>query len=543
MGRSHLICMIARKIVPLHLLILLYMKRLFLVFAVTLCVLTACNSNRDRLIEINGYLNDNRLDTAQICLNMVSPNDLSEYDRALYNLITVKLDHLSYNPVPSDAIIRTCIDVFTRSDDKERLAESLYYQAVTNYEEGHVPQAFTAMKKAEAVAQDIDDLNIRHKIFESLTDWNMTEHQYQLAMTYGKRNLTLATLANNNNWIAYALVFISQIYSGMGKRDSASHYLDKCVAYIEDVPDSQRVDFYNYIAALTLKTDLSAAHTYAMMGNDIRPNSLSYITLAKIRCREGVDNAIIDSLCDKANELASNPGERKYVLQQTMRLYEEQKRFDKATFASMAYCGVLDAEAKMREEHDVRNVQAAYDYDMKELSIKRNTKYYIIAAIIMVLATVLLILYDRHCVNKQIKANKQRKLLIKEYQQSIEELEKQNKDLDNKITYLTNRIAHFHEEQPKILQDGRKLYDHIMDGGATEKWEDEDYFCFIEYYRIIDFNFVTHLEEDYNNLSNRNMMFMILFHMNKNDEEVAKIMRVSEDSIRMTKKRLRQKRE
>jgi hypothetical protein len=126
----------------------------------------------------------------------------------------------------------------------------------------------------------------------------MTEHQYQLAMTYGKRNLALATLANNNNWIAYALVFLSQIYSGIGKRDSASHYLDKCVTYIEDVPDSQRVDFYNYIAALTLKTDLSAAHTYAMKGNDIRPNSLSYITLAKIRCREGVDNAIIDSLCD-----------------------------------------------------------------------------------------------------------------------------------------------------------------------------------------------------------------------------------------------------
>ena len=70
---------------------------------------------------------------------------------------------------------------------------------------------------------------------------------------------------------------------------------------------------------------------------------------------------------------------------------------------------------------------------------------------------------------------------------------------------------------------------------------DEDFLCFIEYYRIIDFNFVTHLEEDYNNLSNRNMMFMILFHMNKNDEEVAKIMGVSEDSLRMTKTRLRRK--
>ena len=327
----------------------------------------------------------------------------------------------------------------------------------------------------------------------------------------------------------------------MGKRDSASHYLDKCVTYIEDVPDSQRVDFYNYIAALTMKTDLSAAHAYAMKGNDIRPNSLSYITLAKIRCREGVDNAIIDSLCDKANKLASNTSERKYVLQQTMRLYEEQKRYDKAVEASTAYLGVLNAEEKMREEHDVRNVQAAYDYDMKELSIKRNTKYYIIAAIIMVLATVLLILYDRYWVYQQNKKNKERKLLIKEYQQTIEEFETKQKDIDNRIKYLTNLFDNFQEEHPKILQEGSKLYNHIMDGETTENWEDEDFLCFIEYYRMIDFHFVFHLEEDYNNLSTRNMMFMILFHMNKNDEEVAKIMGVSEDSLRMTKTRLRRK--
>jgi tetratricopeptide (TPR) repeat protein len=311
------------------------MKRLFLIFVVTLCVLTACNSNRDRLIEINGYLNENRLDTAQLCLNMVSPDDLSEYDKALYDLITVKLNHLSYKPVPSDTLIRSCIDVFTRMDDKERLAESMYYQAVTDYEKGHVPQAFTAMKKAETIAEGIDDLTIRHKIIESLTDWNMTEHQYQLAMSYGRRNLELSTMANNNNWIAYALVFISQIHTGMGQSDSARHYLDKCIPYMEDVPDSQRVDFYNYIAILTMKTDLPTAHSYAMKGNAIRPNSLGYVTLAQIRYQEGASNAVIDSLCDKAYELASNQDERTFVLEQVIGLYEKQKRYDKAARARL----------------------------------------------------------------------------------------------------------------------------------------------------------------------------------------------------------------
>ena len=540
MGRSHLICMFARKNVPLHLLILLYMKRLFLIFAVTLCVLTACNTNRDRLIEINGYLNDNRLDTAQLCLNMVSPNDLSEKDKALYDLLTVKLDHLSYNPAPSDTLIRSCIDVFTRLDDKERLAESLYYQAVADYEDGRVAQAFTAMKKAEAVADGIDDLTIRHKIMESLTDWNMSERQYQLAMTYGKRNLDLSTMANNNNWIAYALVFISQIYNGLGMRDSASLYLDKCLTYMKDVPDSQRVDFYNYIAAVSMKTDLPTAHAYAMKGNAIRPNSVGYVTLAQIRYQEGDSNAVIDSLCEKASELASNPGERIFVLQQVMKLYAKQERYDKALRASNAFMQAWDAEAKRRDEHNVFKLQAAYDYKIKKMREQQNTDLVTMILILLIVTIVFLILYFLYLHNKQVKRYEQSKLLLKEYQQKMEELE-EHKDLEKRILYVTDRIDNSEEEYTKMLHEGRKRYNQIMDGSTTENWEDEDFYNFIEFYRMKDMSFITHLEEDYDRLSTRNIMFMILFHMGKNDEEVANIMGLAEDSIRMAKTRLRRK--
>ena len=540
MGRSHLICMIARKIVPLHLLILLYMKRLFLIFAVTLCVLTACNTNRDRLIEINGYLNDNRLDTAQLCLNMVNPDGLSEKDKALYDLLTVKLNHLSYNPAPSDTLIRSCIDVFTRLDDKERLAESLYYQAVADYEDGRVAQAFTAMKKAEAVADGIDDLTIRHKIMESLTDWNMSERQYQLAMTYGKRNLDLSTMANNNNWIAYALVFISQIYNGLGMRDSASLYLDKCLTYMKDVPDSQRVDFYNYIAAVSMKTDLPTAHAYAMKGNAIRPNSVGYVTLAQIRYQEGDSNAVIDSLCEKASELASNPGERIFVLQQVMKLYAKQERYDKALRASNAFMQAWDAEAKRRDEHNVFKLQAAYDYKIKKMREQQNTDLVTMILILLIVTIVFLILYFLYLHNKQVKRYEQSKLLLKEYQQKMEELE-EHKDLEKRILYVTDRIDNSEEEYTKMLHEGRKRYNQIMDGSTTENWEDEDFYNFIEFYRMKDMSFITHLEEDYDRLSTRNIMFMILFHMGKNDEEVANIMGLAEDSIRMAKTRLRRK--
>ena len=516
------------------------MKRLFLIFAVTLCVLTACNSDRDRLIEINGYLNDNRLDTAQLCLNMVNPDGLSEKDKALYDLLTVKLNHLSYRTSPSDTLIRSCIDVFTRLDDKERLAESLYYQAVADYEDGRVQQAFTAMKKAEAVADGIDDLTIRHKIMESLTDWNMSERQYQLAMTYGKRNLDLSTMANNNNWIAYALVFISQIYNGLGMRDSASLYLDKCLTYMKDVPDSQRVDFYNYIAAVSMKTDLPTAHAYAMKGNAIRPNSVGYVTLAQIRYQEGDSNAVIDSLCEKASELASNPGERIFVLQQVMKLYAKQERYDKALRASNAFMQAWDAEAKRRDEHNVFKLQAAYDYKIKKMREQQNTDLVTMILILLIVTIVFLILYFLYLHNKQVKRYEQSKLLLKEYQQKMEELE-EHKDLEKRILYVTDRIDNSEEEYTKMLHEGRKRYNQIMDGSTTENWEDEDFYNFIEFYRMKDMSFITHLEEDYDRLSTRNIMFMILFHMGKNDEEVANIMGLAEDSIRMAKTRLRRK--
>lgn len=514
------------------------MKKTLLIFAVTLCALTACRSNRDRLMEINGFLNDNRLDTAQICLNMVNPSDLSNYDEALYNLVTVKLNYLSYRPLASDTLIRSCINVFTKFDDKERLAESLYYKAVTDYEEGHVPQAFTEMKKAEAVAENIDDLSIRHKIIESLTDWNMSEHQYQLAMTYGKQNLALSTMAGNNNWTAYAMVFISQIYAGMGKPDSANHYLDKCINYMKDVPDSQRVDFYNYVAALTMKIDLSKAYSYAMKGNAIRENSMSYATLAKIRYREG-DNNAVDSLCNKALRLANSPVERILVLQQTMRLYAKQKRYDQAYHTSMALIKARSIEAQQREEHNAHNVQASYDYERQSQQFQQKVFWAIFIIIILILISALIFLYHRYKMIKVRKEAIQNQLLLYIYREQNVNLNASNKDMQSTIKSLSREVSDFKKRNAKIFYEGKALYDHIMQGGKTVSWNKSDFVHFIEYYKMLDFPFGVLLEKEYKHLSPKSQFFMILYQMGKDDKEVSRVMGVSEVSIRSRKSRIK----
>lgn len=515
------------------------MKRTLLIFAVTLCVLTACRSNRDRLVEINGFLNDNRLDTAQLCLNRISPSDLSVHDEALYNLITVKLNYLSYHPLTSDTVIRSCIDVFTKYDDKERLAESLYYKAVADYEDGSVAQAFTEMKKAEAAAENISDLTIRHKIIESLTDWNMSEHQYKLAMTYGKRNLTLSTIAGNDNWTAYALVFISQIYAGMGQRDSANHYLDKCITYITNVPDSQRVAFYNYIAAVNIRSNnLATAYRYALKGNSIRPNSMSYATLSQIRYLER-DGDAVDSLCEKALSLATTPSEKIYALQQNMILYEAQERYDKAYQTSQTLMEVWGAEAKLREKHNVHNVQATYDSEMQNLQFRQKIIYAIFIIILLVLITTLILLNHRY---KMIKIGKeviQDQLLINIYSEQIVNLNASNKGMQSTIKALNHKVSDLRKRQAKILYEGKARYDHIIQGGKTVSWGNKDFAHFIEYFRILDYPFVVHLEKDYKNLSVKNQFFMILYQMGKDDNEVCSVMGISDGTMRSTKSRIK----
>ena len=512
------------------------MKRTLLIFAAILCVLTACRSNRDRLMEINSFLNDNRLDTAQLCLNHVSPSDLSPYDEALYNLIIVKLNHLSYRPLTSDTLIRSCIDAFTKYDDKERLAESLYYQAVTDYEEGHVPQAFTEMKKAEEIANGIDDLSIRHKIIESLTDWNMSEHQYQLAMTYGKRNLALSTMANNNNWIAYALVFISQIYAGMGQRDSASHYLEKCLAYMTEVPDSQRVAFYNYIAAVTMKTDLATAHSYAVKGNAICPNSVGYVTLARIRYQKGDINAV-DTLCEKALSLATSSAERIFVLQKTMSLYAAKKCYDQAYCTSKKLIKAKVDEAQLREKHSVYNVQVTYDQEMQNLQLRQTIFRAISALVVAALVIALILLYFRYNKSQNSKKAIQNQFLINIYSQKIEDLKLSNQNMESTVRSLSKEITWISERQIQIHIEGRKNYDHIMQGGTVARWVKEDYTHFIEYYKLLDQSFVTHLKNDYHQLSPRYQFFEILYHIGKDDQEVARIMGISNSTRRSIKTR------
>lgn len=96
-------------------------------------------------------------------------------------------------------------------------------------------------------------------------------------------------------------------------------------------------------------------------------------------------------------------------------------------------------------------------------------------------------------------------------------------------------------KQAAILAKGHEHYNNIVAGGRTALWKKEDFENFIEYYKVIDLQYVLHLETEYNNLSHTNKFFMILLHMGMSEEEVQRALGLSNGAFRTIKYRIKKK--
>ena len=295
---------------------------------------------------------------------------------------------------------------------------------------------------------------------------------------------------------------------------------------------------YNYIAALTMKDDLPTAQSYAMKSNAIRPNSVGYVTLAQIRHREG-NQAAADSLCTNAYYLAKTPEERIYVLQTTMKLFELQKRYDCAYFTSKTLMDDKTNEARLREEHDVRNVQSSFDNKIRDMRFRQTLFYAFLLAVLLALIFLARSIQHRLCLNKKSSQIMQNQLLINHYEEKIHELEQSDKGKSEELEALNKDLAEVKERQTLQLAKGKQYYDHIVNGGTAYQWNKPEYIDFIEYYKVLDIAFVSKLEKEYKDLSPRQKLYLILYQMGKDSMEVKRILGVADGTMRSIKSRVK----
>ena len=107
--------------------------------------------------------------------------------------------------------------------------------------------------------------------------------------------------------------------------------------------------------------------------------------------------------------------------------------------------------------------------------------------------------------------------------------------LNKKIDELQNRHA-------GILAHGKILYEAVSEGSTTVTWGKNDFADFIEYYKLKDLPYVNELETEYNHLSAKYMFFAILEHEGRSDDEIMRILGISDSTMRSTRSRINNKR-
>lgn len=160
--------------------------------------------------------------------------------------------------------------------------------------------------------------------------------------------------------------------------------------------------------------------------------------------------------------------------------------------------------------------------------------WYILA--ILVLALLALVYYYRRKVAR----------LNNELGDAQEELRKKDSQLSNAQQQLNEaqvKLDVLKKEQTKsgLYNDGESLYNHLMIGGVTYEWTSEQIRTLIEYYKLQNYPLINRLESEYDNLPLNHILFEILVDMGKSDQEIQRIMNISQTTIRSYRFRIKSK--
>lgn len=394
------------------------------------------------------------------------------------------------------------------------------------------------VKKSETLANK-NDFDLLHKIFESLTMFNVNDRENDLAMKYAKLTLTYSNKTNNKNWKAYAFNNIAWLYGVMDMEDSSVIYSQRCIPLFKYIPRRDWVNILTTIGTSCIKRNQDMAESYLLKALSIRTSPYAHSALATIYAKEGKNNKA-NAYWNEALK-TKDLSLKKDVLQAMFENKCKEKDYKAACSISKQMLDNDEAIAAKKENDQVRETQMNYDSEMKIVHERQYVVYAGTVALALLLLILLLLLYSKYKSTKAKSEIMQNQMLINSYSAEIERLRTSSENRHDEAETLKKKLDNLEKRQSSMLYKGHIRYEEIMNGGNTSKWHKDDFVNFIEYYKMQDMPFVTHLEEDYDKLSPRNKVIEILHHLGKTDMDMTEIMVITPSTLRVTKTRIKER--
>ena len=163
-----------------------------------------------------------------------------EADRALYGLVFTEAIHRIGLTLSSDTLISLSRQFYESQGDDERLARACLHHGIVLYGQQRYGEAFRLLKRAEELADDLNDLALDYELYAVMGDINDNANNYSLTLDYYHRSLYAAQQLGNQEWTARQLNNLATTFDAMNCTDSLQTYIERCRPLLDSVRGAVR---------------------------------------------------------------------------------------------------------------------------------------------------------------------------------------------------------------------------------------------------------------------------------------------------------------
>jgi hypothetical protein len=354
-------------------------------------------------------------------------------------------------------------------------------------------------------------------------------------------------------------ILIGKIYGVLNKHDSSIHYMNKASSLAEsydnlyDIGQAKLNSAWSIARLGRRKEAINILHEVLIL-NDAR-NQLhiaAYNLLAFIHYFENnFDSSIHYGRKSHRMGQKWNLSVAKEAAELVAWLYGQRLNFDSSNFYLRSLITISDTLnarknanefANLRSRIETLEQQKEIDLLEKQSEIDRINRLLLTAgliAILIIAVLILLILFYRH------RARQRKSLLEKIKLQKA--LDAQRQELQNQTLNMINLNQGLTEMEEKIKSiKKQEVVSHrdlqtLLNGLTVNKSMDKEWSKFNDYFGKLHRNFYTKLKEQYPTLTQYDLRLCALVKVDLTNQEIAGILGITTQSVRMSKYRLKSK--
>lgn len=516
-------------------------KNTILIILCTLLLACGKNGTPDRFSQAWEMI-EHRPDSVRVLLADMDVPSLTEGERAEYGLLMTMADiKTRHEQIKNDSMITASIRYYDLYGDKWHKAMAYHYRGVVKYALKNIPEAIKDLKKAESLAETLDDELLRNKIYERLAYCNYKNNNFPLVLKYSKKLLDSSKKMNDSMMVARSYTMVASGFANMEEMDSARIYILNSLDWIDAVDSlTQNVILCNVAAMYQETGEVEKAEQYLTDWVLNHANGFGYITLAHIRQKQGK----YEEAVTHAKKSLECMDQKNYIhsLELLAELYSQMGDSSQAYAMQRRSKEFSDSLVSANKVSQMADWQMKFDEQQWENMYLRKVNWLLGIIISLILISIIVWWWNRRRVSHLRFRLDENIRQINLYQKEIDRLEQNGEAHMQEISQLKEQITQRRERISTKLLTGAHLFNQIKDRQSLAGISANDQQSLVDYFAQLRPKRWQEWEGQYKDLTTAQYIFLILQDdLRYDDETIATILDLKRPSVRSMRSRIKGK--